>query len=145
VIPFLMRRANIEDAARVTDLLVGNKLPTAGVDDGINEFSVADIGDKLIGVIGMELYGKNALLRSAAVSSERQGQGIGRALVGEMLSKARSRGVADIFLLTTTAEKYFESFGFTKIERAEVPDELGASEELRGACPDTATVMRLVL
>ncbi|MGH9424311.1 MAG: GNAT family N-acetyltransferase, partial [Thermoanaerobaculia bacterium] len=101
--------------------------------------------DKLIGAIGVEIYGRTALLRSAVVSQERRAQGIGRALVGELLSKARSASLESVYLLTTTAEPYFESFGFAVVDRSAVPAELNASAELRGACPDTATVMRLLL
>jgi amino-acid N-acetyltransferase len=50
-----------------------------------------------------------------------------------------------VFLLTTTAENFFPSFGFQRIERADVPTELEQSPELRGACPASATVMKLTL
>jgi amino-acid N-acetyltransferase len=45
-------------------------------------------------------------------------------------------------LLTTTAERYFPRFGFEVIPRAEADPKLEASEELRGACPSTAVLMR---
>jgi N-acetylglutamate synthase-like GNAT family acetyltransferase len=48
-------------------------------------------------------------------------------------------------LLTTTAEAYFPSFGFTVTSRATVPDEIRATGEFRGACPESATVMCLTL
>jgi len=47
-----------------------------------------------------------------------------------------------LYLLTTTAEEYFPSFGFEKVERSSVPAELNDSAELKGACPASATVMR---
>jgi N-acetylglutamate synthase-like GNAT family acetyltransferase len=145
VIPFFMRRATSADSDRVQALLNANDLPTDGVAEAINDFIVAEVGDNLIGAIGIELYGRTGLLRSAVVSPERRGQGIGRALVGELLSKSRSMSLESLYLLTTTAEPYFESFGFATVDRSTVPAELNASAELRGACPDTATVMRLLL
>jgi N-acetylglutamate synthase and related acetyltransferases len=145
MIPFFMRRAKVTDIETVNALLSANDLPTEGVADAIDDFIVAEVGDRLIGAIGLELYGRTGLLRSAVVSGERRGQGIGRALVGELLSKARSGNLDSLYLLTTTAEPYFESFGFAVVNRADVPEELNASAELRGACPDTATVMRLRL
>jgi amino-acid N-acetyltransferase len=145
MIPFFMRRAKAADLDRINALLAENELPVEGVADAVNDFIVAEVGDKLIGVIGLELYGRSGLLRSAVVSTARRGQGIGRALAGELLSKARSGNLESLYLLTTTAEAYFESFGFVVVDRSSVPAELNASAELRGACPDTATVMRLSL
>lgn len=140
-----MRRATAADVEPVSKLLSSNYLPTDGVADAIDNFIVAEVGNTIVGAIGIEVYGRYGLLRSAVVSTERQGQGIGHALVGELLSKARSRGIASVYLLTTTAENYFPSFGFVRTERELVPSELGASAEMRGACPDTATVMKLDL
>jgi N-acetylglutamate synthase and related acetyltransferases len=145
MIPFFMRRATPADVDRVSALLTANDLPTEGVKDAVDDFIVAEVGDNLIGAIGIELYGRTGLLRSAVVSTERRGQGVGRALVGELLSRARSANLESLYLLTTTAEPYFESFGFAVVDRSTVPPELNASAELRGACPDTATVMRLRL
>ena len=63
-------------------------------------------------------------------------------LVNEILADAQEQGVAAVYLLTTTAENYFPAFGFERIDRSEVPLELDASEELKGACPASAIVMR---
>ena len=145
MIPFFMRRATADDVNPVSKLLSSSKLPTEGVAESIDNFVIAEVGDAIVGAIGIEVYGRYGLLRSAVVAPEKQGQGIGHALVGELLSKARSRGIASVYLLTTTAENYFPSFGFVRTDRKLVPSELGASAELRGACPDTATVMRLDL
>jgi amino-acid N-acetyltransferase len=64
-------------------------------------------------------------------------------LTGEILSRARARNIDEVFLLTTTAENFFPSFGFQRIERADLPPELEQSAELTGACPASATVMKL--
>jgi amino-acid N-acetyltransferase len=50
-----------------------------------------------------------------------------------------------LYLLTTTAERYFPSFGFVKTTRESVPDEIKTSVEFREACPASATVMALEL
>ena len=142
---FFLRRARETDLEEVKALLTTSSLPLEGVDEAFSNFIVAEGGPSIVGTAGLELYGRFALLRSAAVVKGWQGYGVGRALIGEVISRARSRNVDSVFLLTTTAENYFPSFGFQKIERAELPVELNESAELRGACPDTATVMRLVL
>jgi amino-acid N-acetyltransferase len=52
--------------------------------------------------------------------------------------------VREIYLLTTTAEHFFPRFGFARIPRADVAPTVRASEEFRGACPDSAIAMRRV-
>ncbi|MCI0572486.1 MAG: hypothetical protein L0Y66_17160 [Myxococcaceae bacterium] len=47
-----------------------------------------------------------------------------------------------LYLLTTTAAESFPRFGFTHVDRSSLPPELHASEELRGACPASAVVMK---
>jgi amino-acid N-acetyltransferase len=47
-----------------------------------------------------------------------------------------------VFLLTTTAEKFFPRFGFEQIAREDVPPSVQASVEFTSACPTSAIVMR---
>ena len=86
-----------------------------------------------------------ALLRSAAVRADLRGTGVGAALVGALLDRARRRDVKTLVLLTTTAERWFPRFGFESITRDDVPEKLKVSEEFRGACPASAHVMRLLM
>ena len=60
----------------------------------------------------------------------------------ERYGDGASRPELDIFwTLTTTAESYFPSFGFQVTTRDTVPAEVQATDEFRGACPASATVM----
>jgi amino-acid N-acetyltransferase len=61
------------------------------------------------------------------------------------LELARERGVRNVYLLTTTASQFFPRFGFAAIPRTELDPALAQSEELRGACPASALVMRAAL
>jgi len=96
-------------------------------------------------VVGLEVYGNCALLRSAVVDAGRRGSGLGIDLVESLLRRAGTRGVREIYLLTTTAEHFFPRFGFARISRGDVAPAVRASEEFRGACPDSAVAMRRVL
>jgi len=143
---FFIRRAKQDDLEQICKLLEESKLPLDGVADALNNFIVAEgNGLNVVAAAGLEVYGRFGLLRSVVVTPGWQGYGVGRALTGEILSRARARNIDDVFLLTTTADGYFPSFGFVKIDRADVPDDLQQSPELRGACPDSATVMKLSL
>jgi len=66
-------------------------------------------------------------------------------LTDAALRLAQELRVPGIYLLTTTAERYFPKFGFTRIARAEVPATVLASIEFVSACPTTAVVMRKIL
>ena len=68
-------------------------------------------------------------------------EGLGRALVSRAIAEAEARGIRALYLLTTTAERYFPSFGFERVERDAVPAEVLGTAEFRHACPATATAM----
>ena len=136
-----IRRAKSSDLSAVESLLTASDLPTDGVRDNFSGFVVADDNGAIAGAIGLEKYGSVALLRSAVVAPDHRGTGVGRKLVEQLLERAEEAGVDELYLLTTTAEKYFPRFGFTRTTRATVPDAVKASAEFRGACPDTAVVM----
>jgi amino-acid N-acetyltransferase len=103
---------------------------------------VAEGEGELVGVAGIELYDRSALLRSVAVEPRWRGTGVGRVLVERALDMASERGIEDIYLLTTTAENYFPKFGFTCTCREDVAEGVRSSVEFRTACPASATVMR---
>ncbi len=136
-----IRDAKSEDLSAVEGLLVASDLPVDGVRDNFSSFVVAEDKDEIAGAIGLEKYGSVALLRSAVVSREHRGSGVGRQLVEQLLAHAEKAGIDELYLLTTTAEKYFPRFGFTLTTRSAVPDAVKASAEFRGACPETAVVM----
>ena len=141
-----LRPATAADVPLVEALLRDNELPTVGVGDAIEGFLVALEGAIVVGAVGIEPCGpRYGLLRSAVVSSKWRGKGVGRQLVERVIADARSRGVEALYLLTTTAEDYFPLFGFSRATRDAVPEPVRATDEFRGACPETATVMTLRL
>jgi amino-acid N-acetyltransferase len=137
--------ATAADLPDIKSLLAENDLPTAGVDDHWTAFVVAREGRALAGCGGAEVYDGAALIRSIAVAAPRRGSGIGDQIVSRLLDDLKERGVAELYLLTTTAEKYFGKRGFEKVDRARVPPQLLRSREFQDACPTTATCMRLAI
>jgi amino-acid N-acetyltransferase len=133
------------DYAGVVRLLEAADLPTAGLKRSLPDFLVAEERGRVVGAVGLEIYGDCALLRSAVVDAGRRGSGLGRDLVESLLERAGTRGVREIYLLTTTAENFFPRFGFARISRDVVAAPVRASEEFRGACPDSAIAMRKVM
>jgi amino-acid N-acetyltransferase len=140
-----LRPATSDDYASLIGLLQAAALPTAGLTPALTDFYVAEHGGRVVGAIGIEPYDRTALLRSAVVDPRLRGSGVGKALVRRILEHARERGLTEVFLLTTTAERYFLRFGFAPIGRDEVPDGIRDSLEFREACPASAVVMRAAL
>lgn len=140
-----LRRASARDLTGVEDLLTKTKLPLGGVDVLIDSFIVAEDNGHLMGVAGVERHGEYGLLRSVAVDPTAQGRGVGRALVERLIGESTESGIAELYLLTTTAEEYFPVFGFTKISRDATPVEIQETGEFTDLCPSTSTVMRRVL
>jgi amino-acid N-acetyltransferase len=136
------RTARHPDLPAVLALLGNAQLPTAGVTEAFSHFFVAESKAQLVGAAGLEIYGASALLRSVVVEDRWRGTGVGRRLIEDALDAAKQRGIDDVFLLTTTAERYFPRFGFACINRDAVTAEVQASAEFRGACPSTAVLMR---
>lgn len=138
----VVRPAAPTDLAAVERLLSASGLPLDGVREAFSTFVVAQAGGDVVGVAGLELCRDNALLRSVAVADGWRSHGVGRALVNSLIADAEARNVQALYLLTTTAERYFPSFGFRPVERGEVPDDVRATAEFRDACPASAAVMR---
>jgi amino-acid N-acetyltransferase len=134
--------ADQRDLAAVRELLRHHDLPLDGIDDHVQTMIVAKDGPSVVGAAAIELYADGGLLRSVVVDAARQGHGIGQALIEAVLDMARTRGLCSLFLLTTTAERYFPRFGFEPISRSDVPESVQSSVEFQSACPATAVVMR---
>lgn len=136
-----IRAAAPGDRTRIDALLAANALPLDGLPDTLDGFVVAEDGDALVGVAGLEPCGDDALLRSVAVDATRRAQGLVGALVARVIADAEHRGIRALYLLTTTAERWFRAFGFTTLTRDVVPDAVRATAEFREVCPASATVM----
>jgi N-acetylglutamate synthase-like GNAT family acetyltransferase len=140
---FSVRRARRADLASARDLLRSAGLPLAGVEEHFDGFWTAYVADdRLAGVAGSERYGSTWLLRSLAVDPSLRGKGIGSALLAAVVAEGRRLGAREIFLLTTDAHDFFAARGFRAVPRTAAPRVLQASHELRGACPDSAILMR---
>lgn len=140
-----IRPAAADDLSSIQDLLAANDLPLDGVHEALCSFLVAESEGRIIGVVGMEQCGAYGLLRSTAVAADWRSRGVARQLVERIIAEAESQGVRALYLLTTTAERYFPMFGFRATTRDAVPDTIRGTAEFRGACPESATVMCLSL
>lgn len=137
----MIEAATKGDLPGICALLERLHLPLAGVDEHLT-LLVARDGEQIVGTAALELYAEGALLRSVAVEPVRQGRQLGHQLTDAALQLATARGANTVFLLTTTAERFFPKFGFEQIDREQVPATVRESVEFQSACPESAIVMR---
>ena len=96
---------------------------------------------EIVGVVGLELFGTVALLRSLAVLEKSRKQGIGVRLVSHAEGVAQANDIAELYLLTATAELFFKKIGFEKISRDLAPAAIQQTAEFVGICPKSAALM----
>lgn len=140
-----IERATQHDLESVLTLLADHKLPPEGLAEHLETTLVARRAGRVIGSAALEMYPDGALLRSVAVAREVRGRGIGRTLTEAAIALSQSLRVPAIYLLTTTAERYFPKLGFEQTDRGVVPESVKASVEFKSACPASAIVMRKLL
>jgi len=132
-------RPSLAVAAR---LLQAAHLPTEDLTPAHCEhFFFAGPAGEPTGLVGLEIYGEVALLRSLVVAPERRGAGQGVALLKHAEGHARARGVRAIYLLTTTAEAFFAKQGYSRAARDTAPEVIRATREFAGLCPASSAFM----
>jgi amino-acid N-acetyltransferase len=93
------------------------------------------------GLVGLELFGSVALLRSLVVAPDRRGTGEGAALLKHAEDQARAQGVRTLYLLTTTAESFFAKHGYQRAARESAPAAIRGTREFAGICPASSAFM----
>lgn len=132
------------DAPAIAALLRAAELPHEDFVWHLGHFLVARSGGDVVGAVGAELAGEEALLRSLVVAEPWRGRGLGDELVRWIDAAAEAWGVRRWWLLTTTAEAFFLGRGFQPTPRGEAPAAIAATEEFRGLCPSVATCLSRV-
>lgn len=118
-------------------------LPCGDLDEAI--FYQLEDGQGPIAWAGLELYGREALLRSVVVPARQRGAGVGSDLVVRVMQAAAAQGVERLWLLTETAAPFFNRLGFRAAPRDEAPAAVRESPEFASVCPASAACMILAL
>jgi amino-acid N-acetyltransferase len=136
-----VERAVFDDLGAIERLLVTSGLPLDGARDAFVTGVVARQRGKVVGAAAIEPHGPAGLLRSVVVEPALRGAGIGGTLVDSSEMLARDLGIDALYLLTETAETWFERRGYRAIERDVVPEPVRGSIEFTTACSTTAVAM----
>ncbi len=135
------RKAHADDEKAIKELLSEANLPYNDIKTGKQDFILAYENDRIVGVAGIEIYNDVALLRSFAMRPGYRGKGLGSQLYRKINEYAISRNIKELYLLTTTAEKFFKKLGFVVISRDNIPGDIRNSEEFASICPTSALCM----
>ncbi len=125
-----LRPARMSDVRAIHGLLQGFAdqgllLPRSisSLYDQLRDFIVYDAGG-VRGVCSLHICWDNlAEVRSLAVASDMQGQGIGRLLVHSCLDEAESLEIGQVFVLTYQAD-FFRKLGFVDKDKRELPHKI---------------------
>jgi len=128
------------DAAR--GLLAAANLPTSDLtDEQVAKFFYCGSATAPAALIGLEIYGADALLRSLVVDPTVRSKGLGSALVERAEAHAAMHGVGTLYLLTTSAEDFFARRGYHRIDRTVAPAAIRSTREFAGLCPASSAIM----
>lgn len=95
----------------------------------------------LVGFGGLEVHGRDALLRSVVTLPPLRKRGVGAAMVALLETEAFVAGCRTAWLLTTSAAPFFARLGYAACERADVPEAIRKTQEFARLCPASAVVM----
>jgi len=138
----VVRGARAADWNDVSKLLRDAGLPTDDLGPKLLEhFLIAELGDEIVGLVGLETCDSKGLLRSLVVASRSRSTGLGKKLVGALEAAAQVAGIKDLWLLTIDAERYFATLGYIIVARDAVPEAIRLSDEFTELCPDSAHLM----
>ena len=139
------KRGKLKYLKEIIALLRSNDLLIDGVAENIDNFLVLQEGKEVVGCIGVEIYGDDGLLRSAAVRRDRQGQGLGSILANDLIGFAKRLKLKRLYLLTATAARFFSKFGFIEVSRQTLDSPvLEAPEFTTICCCSTPVLMRVI-
>ena len=115
------------------------------VDTHLPHFFFVGPRDVPVGLVGLELYGPHALLRSLVVLEAERGRGLGTQLVEHAEAHARAQGVQSIYLLTLNAQQFFAQRGYRVAERERAPLSIQRTREFASLCPASSVFMTKTL
>lgn len=132
----------ISSIEEVSALLAECALPVSDLSapEPLEFFGIRE-GGALAAVVGVELYPPVGLLRSLAVRSGCRNRGFARELVSFAESFSAARGVTTLYLLTTTADRFFIGLGYSATSRGSAPPAIQTTTQFSSICPTASAFL----
>ena len=123
-----VEKAKISDATQMHELINyfagrGEMLARALSDiyENIRDYFVVRQGERVIACVALHVsWSDLAEIKSLVVAEDCQQQGIGARMMAACLREAKELGIPTIFCLTYKPA-FFEKFGFSQVDKAELP------------------------
>jgi amino-acid N-acetyltransferase len=130
------------DFSAALRLLKSADLPTSDLTDAhMRHFFYLGATAAPVGLAGVEFHGSDALLRSLVVAPGHRTHGVGARLVEHTEAYARAHGAVAVYILTTTAERFFRARGYVTALRDRAPSAIRASPEFSSLCPASSAFL----
>ena len=120
------RTSDIKEIRKFIDEYAARLLTkeTVTLYESVQEFTVAQINNEVVGCGALHVLWEDlAEVRTLAVSESVRGKGVGHAILGEIIERARQVGVKRIFCLTFETD-FFGRHGFVEIQGTPVAPEV---------------------
>src|SRR6056297_3079709 len=118
-----MRTPTVAQLPAIVALLTETGLPTDDLpEQDLSLFRIEGPIERIAAVGGLERRGDMALIRSVATTGSMRGRGLAGLIVDELERLAAEQGFGSLYLLTESAERFFESRGYCAVDRTEVPE-----------------------
>ena len=142
-----VERATDENRDAMATVLAACGLSSFGILNPGTLYWVCRSGNALVGICGLEVGDRCALLRSVCVVESERGKGIAERLVGCALSEATRLEVQHVYLFSKDTGHYFERLGWRAVPVAEVAARLPQTPQARryeeiGWYPDERAFVR---
>lgn len=134
---YAIRQAKQKDVGSLTDLLDSANLHTVGIEKHVSHFFVVEQleKEKLVGMIGMEVYASDGLLRSFVIERPQGDIKLSLALLNTILSYAESLDIQRVYLVTKQGSPFLTEFGFREISASQLPAKVVASDYFKQVHP----------
>lgn len=125
------RKACLNDINKIHEIIIfysnrGLLLPrlTKDIEDELDSFLIAEDNLEIIGVSSLYIFDQDLCeIRSLAIVPERQGNGIGKQLVLEIIKEAQEKGLNKLLSLTYET-LFFKSIGFYETKKEFIPQKV---------------------
>jgi len=142
-----IERATHDDRDAMAKMLDACGLSSFGILAPGTLYWVCRAESGLVGICGMEVGDRCALLRSVCVLESQRGKSIAERLVGYALLEATRLDLEDVYLFSKDTGGYFERLGWREVPVAEVAARLPRAPQVRryeeiGWYPDERAFVR---
>ena len=127
----LIRKAIMSDTESIYQIISdyakeGKLLPRtyASIYENLQSFIVAVLDNEVIGISSLTILDRNlAEVRSLAVSPAYVGNGVGKALVKQIIKETENLEITKLISLTYQVE-FFSKLGFNRVDKNELPQKM---------------------